>query len=62
MYHKWVYDEKQSIHGADIRQCQFPGDQNRAEDRHDEEAHNPNEEGQYAFFNRLVPTNTNTNT
>ncbi len=29
--------------------CHFPGDQNRAEDRYEEEAHNPNEEGQYVF-------------
>ena len=35
--------------GQDIRKCHFPGDQNRAEDRYEEEAHNPNEEGQYVF-------------
>ena len=33
----------------DIRQCHFPGDQNRAEDRYEEEAYNPNEEGQHVF-------------
>ena len=33
----------------DIRQCHFPGVQNRAEDRYEEEAHNPNEEGQHVF-------------
>ena len=27
----------------------FPGDQNRAEDRYEEEAYNPNEEGQHVF-------------
>ena len=27
----------------------FPGDQNRAEDRYEEEAYNPNDEGQHAF-------------
>ena len=31
------------IDHQDIRQCHFPGDQNRAEDRYEEEAHNPNE-------------------
>ncbi len=33
----------------DIRQCHFPGDQNRAQDRYEEEAYNPNEEGQHVF-------------
>ncbi len=33
----------------DIRQCRFPGDQNRAEDRYEEEVYNPNEEGQHVF-------------
>ena len=37
-----------------IRQCHFPGDQNRAEDRYKEKAHNPNEEGQYVFQS-LIP-------
>ena len=32
-----------------IRQCHFPGDQNRAEDRYEEEAYNLNEEGQHVF-------------
>ena len=36
------------INHQDIRQCHFPGDQNRAEDRYEEEAHNPNE-GQHVF-------------
>ena len=33
----------------DIRQCHFPGEQNRAEDRYEEEAYNSNEEGQHVF-------------
>ena len=33
----------------DIRQCHFPGDQNRAEDCYEEEAYNPNKEGQHVF-------------
>ena len=37
------------IEHQDIRQCHFPGDQNRAEDRYEEEAYNPNEEGQHVF-------------
>ena len=37
------------IDHQDIRQCHFPGDQNRAEDRYEEEAYNPNEEGQHVF-------------
>ena len=37
------------IDHQDIRQCHFPGDQNRAEDRYEEEAYNPNEEGQQVF-------------
>ena len=37
------------IDHQDIRQCHFPGDQNRAEDRYEEEAYNPNEEGQQLF-------------
>ena len=28
------------INRQDIRQCHFPGDQNRAEDRYEEEAYN----------------------
>ena len=42
------------INHQDIRQCRFPGDQNRAEDRCEEEACSRDEEGQY--FNRLVST------
>ena len=40
----------------------FPGDQNRAEDRYEEEAYNPNEEGQHVlvlcimYSDRLVLT------
>ena len=37
------------IDHQDIRQCHFPGDQNRAEDRYEEETYNPNEEGQHVF-------------
>ena len=37
------------IEHQDIRQCHFPGDQNRAEDRYEEEVYNPNEEGQHVF-------------
>ena len=37
------------INHQDIRQCHFLGDQNRAEDRYEEEAYNPNEEGQHVF-------------
>ncbi len=37
------------INHQDIRQCHFSGDQNRAENRHEKEVHNPNEEGQYVF-------------
>ena len=37
------------IEHQDIRQCHFPGDQNRDEDRYEEEAYNPNEEGQHVF-------------
>ena len=37
------------INHQDIRQYRFPGDQNRAEDRYEEEAYNPNEEGQHVF-------------
>ena len=37
------------IEHQDIRQCHFPGDQNRAEDRYEEEAYNPNQEGQHVF-------------
>ena len=37
------------INHQDIRQCRFPGDQNRDEDRYEEEAYNPNEEGQHVF-------------
>ena len=37
------------IEHQDIRQCHFPGDQNRAEDRYEEEAYNLNEEGQHVF-------------
>ena len=34
----------------------FPGDQNCAEDRYEEEAYSPNEEGQYVFqFQSLSP-------
>ena len=31
------------------RQCHFPGDQNRAEDRYEEETCSPNAEDQYVF-------------
>ena len=37
------------INHQDIRRCHFPGDQNRAEDRYEEEAYNLNEEGQHVF-------------
>ena len=37
------------IDHQDIRQCHFPGDQNRAEDCYQREAYNPNEEGQHVF-------------
>ena len=37
------------IHRQNIRQCHFPDDQNRAEDRYEEEAYSPNEEGQHVF-------------
>ena len=37
------------INHQDIRRCHFPGDQNRAEDRYEEEVYNPNEEGQHVF-------------
>ena len=38
------------INRQDIRQCHFPGDQNSAEDCYEEEeAYNPNEEGQHVF-------------
>ena len=37
------------IDHQDIRQRRFPGDQTRAEDRYEEEAYNPNEEGQHVF-------------
>ena len=37
------------IDHQDIRQWHFPGDQNRAEDRYEEEAYNLNEEGQHVF-------------
>ncbi len=37
------------INRQDIRRGHFPGDQNRAEDRYEEKAHNPNKEGQYVF-------------
>ena len=43
------YDIDFLIDHQDIRQCHFPGDQNRAEDRYEEEAYNPNEEGQHVF-------------
>ena len=33
-----------------IHLCHFPGDQNRAEDRYEEEAYNPNEEGGQHVF------------
>ena len=33
----------------DVRQCHFPGDQNRAEDRNGEEAYSRDEEGQHVF-------------
>ena len=48
------------INHQDIRQCHFPGDQNRAEDHYEyeEEAHNPNSPMRKVnmYFNRLVPT------
>ena len=37
------------IDHQDIRRRYFPGDQNRAEDRYEKEAYNPNEEGQHVF-------------
>ena len=43
------------INHQDIRQCHFPGDQNRAEDRYEEEAHNPKQRGRSTvnmYFNR----------
>ena len=40
---------KCNVDHQDIRQCRFPGDQNRAEDRYEEEVYNPNEEGQHVF-------------
>ena len=47
------------INHQDIRQCHFPGDQNRAGDRYEEEACSRDEEGLSTinmYFNRLVPT------
>ena len=44
-----IYNIDFLIDHQDIRQCHFPGDQNRAEDRYEEEAYNPNEEGQHVF-------------
>ena len=37
------------INHQDIRQCHFPGDQNCAEDRYEEEACSRDEEGQYVY-------------
>ena len=47
------------IHHQDIRQCHFPGDQNRAENRYEEEAHSRDEEGLHVYQPDLDLTSRN---